>query len=118
PLSALLVLGTVAATVVISLGVMASSAVDHGFADSLGDARSFTLRLVTLGVFGVLVAVIGVFVDLARVAIARDAGLAAINGTSSSAWSMLVRGIKVALKTSRPGLARATLAWAWRAALG
>jgi hypothetical protein len=118
PLAALLVLGSLAAIVVISLGVMASSAVAHGFAESLGDARSHTLRLVVLALFGVLAAVIGVFVDLARAAIGRNVGLEATLGTSSSAWTRMIRGIKAALKTSKRGLGRATLAWAWRAALG
>jgi len=118
PLSALLALGTLVTILVVGIGALASSAVDHGLAESVGDARSYIFRLVTLGFFCAIAAVIGVFVDLARAAIGHEAGTALAAGTSSSAWSMMVRGIKTAGKTSRRAIWRATLAWGGRAVAG
>jgi len=118
PLCGLLALGTVAAIVVIGLGAIASSAVDHGLAERMGDARAFTLRLVTFALFLAIAAVIGVIVDLARAAVGRETGLTAARGTSSPAWSVMLRGVRSALSVARRGLLRATLAWAWRAAIG
>lgn len=118
PLSGALALGAVASTVVVAIGVMASSAVARGFAGPLGDARAFQLRLATLGLFLGLAAIIGVVVDLARAAIAREAGLGAAAGKSAPGWSVMLRGVKVALGASRRDLLRATAAWASRGAVG
>lgn len=118
PLAVLLVLGTVASVVLLALGALASSAVDHGLTARLGDARAFRAHIVTFGLFAAIACVVGVFVDLARAAIGRDVGLAAANGTESSAWNILLSGVKTALTTSRQALPRATLAWAWRAVVG
>ena len=118
PLSGLLVLSFVAMAVVLGIGSIAAGAVEHGLTDRLGDARAFHVRLATLALFGALAAVVGVFVDLARAAIGREAGLAASRGDVSPAWTMMLRGIRTALGASRRGLVRATLQWAWRAALG
>ena len=115
PLAVLLVLGTVASVVLLALGALASSAVDHGLTERLGDARAFRAHIVTFGLFAAIACVVGVFVDLARAAVGRDVGLAAANGTPSSAWNILLCGVKTALTTSRQALPRATLAWAWRA---
>lgn len=118
PLAGLLALGSVAAIIVLVLGGIAGAAVDHGFAERLGDARSFTLRLITFALFAAVAALIGVVVDLARAAIARDIGLAAAKGTSAPGWTTMLRGIGTALIVARRQLRVATLAWAWRASLG
>lgn len=118
PLAALLALGTIATVIVLGLGALASSAVDHGLVASLGDARSFTLRLVTFAVFAAVACVLGVFVDLARAAIGRETAESAADGTSSSGWSVMLRGVKSAMRTSRRSIGRATLGWGWRAAVG
>jgi hypothetical protein len=68
--------------------------------------------------FAAIAAVVGVFVDLARAAIARSAGLRALPGPSSTSLSMLLHGVGVALSAARRSLGRATLAWASRAAAG
>jgi hypothetical protein len=118
PLCGVLALGTVAAIVVVALGAIVASAIDHGLADRLGDARSFTLRLVIFAFFLAIASVIGVIVDLARAAVGREAGIAAARGTSSPGWSVMLQGVRTALSVARRGLRRATLAWAWRAAIG
>lgn len=118
PLSGALALGSLASIIVIALGAMASSAVDHALVDTVGDARAFQLRLVTFGLFLAVAAVIGVMVDLVRAAVARETGLAMIKGKSSPAWTVMLRGVKTSLRASRRGLPRATAAWAWRAAVG
>lgn len=123
PLSGALALGTVAGIIVVALGAIASSAVDHGFVESLGDARSFHLRLVTFGLFLIVAAVVGVFVDLVRAAIVRETGTAATSDRSSTsspapAWTVMLRGVKTALRAARRDLVRATVGWAWRYALG
>jgi hypothetical protein len=118
PLCGILALGTVAAIIVIALGAILSSAVDHGLAERLGDARAFTLRLVTFAFFLAIAAVVGVIMDLARAAIGRETGIAAARGRTSPAWSVMLRGIRSALSVARRGLLRATFAWAWRGAIG
>jgi hypothetical protein len=118
PLAGLLVLGSLIGVILIAIGSLASSAVDHGLAASMGDARSFVFRMVTLALFVGLAALFGVVIDLARAAVAREAGVAAANGSSPAGWSMMLRGVRVALVTARRGLRRAAGAWAWRAALG
>ena len=58
-------------------------------------------------------------VDLVRIAaIVRDSGLAAARGTASPAWNVMLRGVRVALSTSRASLGRATLGWTGRAVVG
>ncbi len=117
PLAGVLVLGSIAAVIVLGLGGLAAGAIDHGLAERLGDARSFQLRIVTLALFGLVAAGIGVIIDLARAAIARDVGLAVVKGTSASGWRTLVRGLRVAFTIARRRIGAATLAWGWRALL-
>jgi hypothetical protein len=117
-LSGVLVLGALAAIVLLGLGGLAASAVDGWLTGRLGDARAFTAGVVVFALFAAIAAVVGVFVDLARAAIARSAGLLALTGPSSTSWSMLLHGVRVALSTARRSLGRATIAWASRAAAG
>lgn len=117
PLAGLLALASIAAIIVLVIGGIAGSAVDHGLADRLGDARSFTLRLVTFAFFAAIAALLGVVVDLARAAIARDIGLASANGTTTPGWTTMLRGLRTALSVARKQLRPAAIAWAWRAAL-
>jgi hypothetical protein len=118
PLAGALALGAVVFILLAVVGTIAASAIDHGLAERLGDARSFQLRLVTLGLFMALAAVFGVVLDLARAAMGREAGLATSQGAAPPGWTVLLRGLRTALRASRRMLVRATLAWAWRAALG
>ena len=46
PLAVLLVLGSIASIVVLLLGGLAASGLDHTLTEAVGDARSFTLRVV------------------------------------------------------------------------
>lgn len=118
PLAGVLALGSIASIIVIAIGALASSAVDHGLAESMGDARSFVMRLVTFGLFVIIACMIGVIVDLARAAIVREVGLRNAAGTSSPGWSIMVRGLRVALRVARGNLLKATLAWAGRVVVG
>lgn len=118
PLSVMLILGSLAAGLVLFLGGLAISALETTLTEALGDARSFTVRVALFGVLAALAAVIGVVVDLARAAIVRDSGLAAARGTASPAWNVMLRGVRVALSTSRASLGRATLGWTGRAVVG
>lgn len=118
PLVALLVLGAIASLIVLLLGGLAASGLDSTLTGWLGDARSFTVRALLFGVFAALAAVIGVVVDLARAAVVREAGISAASETSSPAWSVMLRGVRIALKTSRAGLGRAVLGWTGRAIVG
>jgi hypothetical protein len=99
---------------VLGVGFFVSSAVDHALQASLGDARSFTARLLVFAVFVVLMLAIGVMGDLARVEIARGA---AIDAPLASAARRMREGIVVALRAARQRLGQAMLAWGWRAAL-
>jgi hypothetical protein len=117
-LSGVLVLGALAAIVLLGLGGLAASAVDGWLTGRLGDARAFTAGVVVFALFAAVAAVVGVFVDLARAAIARSAGLLDLRGPTSTSWAMLLHGVHVALSTARRSLGRATLAWASRAAAG
>jgi len=122
PLSALLAFSVLAQGLVVGAGMLASSAVDHRLADRVGDARSFTLRLVVMAAFVVIALVIGVFVDLARAAVARDVALGPEGsaGRTRPAWNTMLLGIRAALTVVRRGrgLPRPLLAWAWRATAG
>lgn len=118
PLAALLALGAAASLVLLALGGLLASVADHAFVESLGDARAFTVRVVVFGLFAVLAALVGVVVDLARVAVVRETGLASVRGATAPAWSVMLRGVRAALVTSRRSLGRATLSWAGRFAVG
>lgn len=119
PLLVLLALVALTDAVVLGCGGALAPVVDRGFERSLGDARSFQLSVVVFGLFLLVTAVIGVFVDLARAAIGREAGLASIRGTVHPAWNVMLRGLRVAMTTmKRRGVARTFGAWAGRAALG
>lgn len=118
PLAGVLALGSVTGIIVIAIGAMASSAVDHGLAERIGDARSFIMRLVTFGLFAAVACVIGVIVDLARAAIVREVGIGAAAGTSTPGWSVMLRGLRVAFAVARRGIVRASLAWAGRVVVG
>jgi hypothetical protein len=76
------------------------------------------VKLVVLGLFGALAAIAGVVVDLARAAVVREVGIATSSGTASPSWSVVFRGVRTALTTSRRGLGLATLAWTGRAIVG
>ena len=118
PLAVLFVLGSVASLIVLLLGGLAASALDHTLTEALGDARSFTVRVVLFAMFAAVAAVIGVVVDLARAAVVRESGLSAASGTASPAWNVMLRGVRIALKTSRSSLGRATLGWTGRTVVG
>jgi hypothetical protein len=118
PLAGLLAFAVVLAIIVLSLGGIVASLVEHAVTDSLGDARAFTVKLVVLAVFGVLAAVLGVVVDLARAAVVREVGLATSSGTTAPGFNVMLRGVRTALGTARRSLRRATLGWASRAFVG
>lgn len=118
PLSVVLVLGSVASILVLVLGGLAVSALDTTLTEAFGDARAFTVRVVLFGVLAAVTAVIGVVVDLTRAAVVRESGLSAARGTAAPAWNVMLRAVRVALKTSRRSLGRATLGWTGRAVVG
>ena len=114
-LAGLLVLGGIAAIIVVGAGAMLGSALDHALAERLGDARSFQVRVVVLVLFVLLACVVGVVLDLARAAVARETGLGTIRGERASGWTMMLRGLRVAFSVAARNLRAATLAWGWRA---
>ena len=118
PLAALLALSSLVTVVVLSLGGIVASVVEHSLTGSLGDAPSFTVRLVLIALFAAVAAVLGVVVDLARAAVVREVGIASAHGESSPAWSTMFRGLRTAIGAARRGLGRATLGWAARAVVG
>jgi len=119
PLAALLAFSALLSVIVLSLGGIVSSLMEHSLTASLGDARAFTVRLVVLALFAALAAVLGVIVDLARAAVVREVGVSAAVGASSSpGWSTMLRGLRTAMTTARRSLGRATLGWAGRAVGG
>jgi hypothetical protein len=118
PLSVVLILGSLASIIVVGLGGLAVSALDTTLTEAFGDARAFTVRVILFGILAALIAVIGVVVDLARAAVVRESGLSAARGAASPAWNVMLRGVRVALKTSGASLGRATLGWTGRAVVG
>ena len=118
PLAALLAFSALVTVIVLSLGGILASLVEHSLTASLGDARSFTVRLVILALFAALAAVLGVIVDLARAAAVREVGVAGTTGASSPGWSTMLRGLRTAMTTARRSLGRATLGWTGRAVVG
>ena len=105
--------------VVLGIGGAVASAANTGFERSLGDARSFQLHVVLLALFVLLSAFIGVFFDLVRAAIGREAGLASIRGSVHPAWNVMLRGLRVAITASKSrGLLRAFAAWLARWSAG
>jgi hypothetical protein len=117
PLTGLLALSSLVTVIVLGLGGILASAVDHGLTGALGDARGFQLRIVTFALFAALASLVGVIVDLARAAIARDTALGVDQGATRTGWSTMVRGLRTAFAVARRQLRTAVLAWAWRAAL-
>lgn len=118
PLAALLALAATLAGVLLGLGGAAASSLDGLLTNSIGDARAFFVQVAIVGLFAGAAALAGVFVDLARAAVVRQAGLAAANGTTEPGWTMTARALRAAFVTARGGLGRATLAWASRAVAG
>lgn len=118
PLTALLAFSAILTVIVLSLGGIVASLVERSLTESLGDARSFTARIVVLALFAAIAAVLGVVVDLARAAAVRDVGIGFAEGASRPAWSIMLRGLRTAMSAARKGLGRATLGWAWRAVAG
>lgn len=116
-MSGLLVLGSVTGGLVVGIGSLVSSAIDHALADRLGDARSFQLHLVVLALFVMLACIVGVIVDLARAGVARETGLASMRGSHASGWTVMLRGLRVAFSVIRRSFRAAMMAWAWRATL-
>ena len=110
PLAGLLALASVVGVLLFLAGGIASSAADHALSTSLGDARSFVVRLVVLALFAVLGALIGVIVDLARAAVARDIGIGIAAGTTTAGWTTMLRGIRMAFGVARRHLWSAALA--------
>lgn len=105
--------------VVLGIGSALAGVIDHGFERSLGDAQSFQLRIAVLALFLLISAFAGVFIDLARAAIGREAGLASMRGSVHPAWNVMLRGIRVAIATSRNrGIYIALRGWAVRAIAG
>lgn len=98
---------------VIGIGALVSSSVDRSLAPSLGDARSFAMRMVVLSLFVLVAAILGVVADLVRVAFGRRA-VSAPPGARAS----FGEAVRVAVRTARHAIGRATLAWGWRAAIG
>jgi len=115
PLMMIAVLAGALEAFVFGIGYFASASLDHALEPSMGDARSFTARLIVLAVFVVLTLMVGVVSDLARVTVARNVALGAASRQSS--FMQLRAGIVQAIRTARASLFRATGAWAWRAAL-
>lgn len=115
-LAGLLVLGAITGVVVVGAGAMLGSALDGALAERLGDARAFQARVAVVALSVLLACLVGVVVDLARAAVARDAGLGAIRGDRASSWTMMRRALGVSLSAMRRNIGAATVAWGWRAA--
>jgi hypothetical protein len=118
PLSALLALGAVASILVLTLGGIVASVIDHALAESVGDARAFTVRVVVLGLFAALAALVGIVFDFARVAVVRETGIAAARGATAPAWNVMLRGVRAALVTARRSLGKGALGWTGRFVVG
>lgn len=118
PLASLLAFSVVLSVIVLSLGGIVASLVEHGVTASLGDARAFTVRLVVFALFAALALVLGVVVDLARAAAVREVGLAERAGATAPGWNVMLRGLRTAMTAARRGLGRATLGWTGRALVG
>ncbi len=118
PLLGVLVLAGAIQGMLVSLGMLAATALDTALRDRLGDARAFGVRLAVLAVFVVLAAIAGVIADLARVAIGQHVAERDPDAEPESGLTVLRIGIRAALGTARRALGRALVAWSWRAALG
>lgn len=100
---------------VLGIGLFASAAVDDSLQTSLGDARSFTARVVALVPFALGVLFTGIVADFARVAIVRDA--VASPAERLSTWQVLRAAFLAALGAALRAPFRASVAWGWRAVL-
>lgn len=100
---------------VVGVGIFVSAALDRGLEANLGDARSFTVRLVALTFFALAALILGVVADLARVSLARAV---AIDGRVVPASRRIRDALATAFSVARRGIGRAVLAWGSRAAVG
>ena len=114
PLLVVGALATASEGLVLGVGALASSVVDHRLVSSLGDARSFLVRVAILAVFFAGVLVLGVVADLVRVATIRAVAL----DPEAATLTHLRRALAGAVATARRSLGRATIGWAWRALVG
>lgn len=101
----------------LGVGLFVSSGLDHAF-QSGSDARGFTVRVVTLGLFVLLTLAAGVVFDLARVAVVR----AGAQDETLTTGQRLREGLRLAARTAFAekgrGLGQAMLAWGWRTVIG
>jgi hypothetical protein len=87
--------------------------VGHVLSASLGDARAFSVQVVALGLFVVMMLFVGVVGDLMKVAIARDV---ATDDNPAKARTRIQAGLRAATSLGGRDLGRASGAWAIRAA--
>lgn len=114
PSSAAAILFTVLQTAVLALGLAAATAIGSALAPGSGDARAFTWSLVVFVPFVAGALFVGVFSDVARVAIARGI---ATSDDARSGLGWLRHGLAVAFRTMRARGGSLFGGWAWRAAI-
>jgi hypothetical protein len=99
---------------IVAIGLFASSATDHAFESSLGDARAFIARVVVFVLFVAAALVVGVAADLGRVGLAANV---ASGNVGESSLGTIKEGVLVGARTARRAIGRATFAWGWRTGL-
>jgi len=114
PLAALGILFWALQMLVLIIGYFLASAIGHAVLNSVGEARSFTIRFGIFGFFAFLALVLGVIADLGPVGIAREVALAS---QPTKASIRLREGLADAFRTARHAGGRAVVAWGWRATI-
>jgi hypothetical protein len=102
-------------SIVLGVGLFASSGVDRFLQYTIGDARSFIVHVVVLLAFLLVAVLVGILADFARVAIARD--IAVGDHPAQTTFRMIRRALGLALHGAKRALLRAFGAWGWRMAL-
>jgi len=112
PMAVLFLAAAIVEGIIVGVGILLTGYLYNALALRLGDSPSFIVRMATLTCFILVACIAGVVFDVARAA--------AVLGCSPGGrgGSITKRAISTALVVARQALAAASIAWAWRAALG
>jgi hypothetical protein len=119
PIGGIAVLLTAAEGFLLGVGLLAAAGVNHGLTSTLGDQRAFVIHLVVVFFAAVLVAITGVFGDLAKVGVARAIAEDDVRGRPAASSGARMRTAALAALTAfrrHPG--RILGGWTWRTAVG
>lgn len=116
PLLVVLVLTSIVQLAIVAGGAWVASSASRAFLPSIGETPAFGVNMVVLALFVLGACVVGVLGDVARAAVVHD--VVTNHDEERRAFSRIKTALVTTRLVSRNALTAASLAWAWRAAIG